>query len=187
MALKLKQRWTAKSFLAFEAESEVKHELIDGEVYAMAGSSLEHSEISANITISIGSQLSNSSCRVLTSDMMVKADDEHYFYPDVSVVCGRPALEAGGRRVLLNPILIVEVTSPSSRHHDRGRKREYYQRIPSVQAILIIDQQRVYVEYYRRCDAGWTRQVFTRLDDVIRLDMLNCTLPLAQIYRSIGF
>lgn len=187
MAANPKRYWTASEFLAFVANSEFKHELIDGEVYDMSGGAGEHSQIAANIIIGLGRLLESTSCRVNTSDMMLKVSDDRYLFPDVSVVCGNPEYEDESRLALLNPILVVEVTSPSSAVDDRGLKRESYLRLPSVQAYLIIDQHRLNVELYERADVGWRLQVFTNPDDVILLKTLNIEAPLAQIYRGIAF
>lgn len=179
--------WTAQEFLAFEAESEFKHELIDGEVYDMSGGTGEHSQIAANLIFSLISQLDTTACRVNTSDMMLKVRDDRYLYPDVSVVCGPPHYEDDSRLALVNPILVVEVTSPSSADADRGAKRESYMRLPSVQACLVIDQHRICAELYERADVGWRMQVITSVDDGIALKALNIEAPLTQIYRGITF
>ncbi len=177
--------WTAAEFLAFEAESEFKHELVNGEVYDMTGGTGEHSQLAANTIVSVGSQLAGSSCRVNTSDMMLKAAEGQYVYPDMSVVCGQPRYEDDSRLALLNPVLVVEVTSISSATYDRGLKREFYQRMPSLRAYLIIDQHRVYAELYLRADIGWHYQDFDSLDALIPLDFIDCELPLAQVYAGI--
>lgn len=187
MAANPKHYWTASEFLAFVANSDFKHELIDGEVYDMSGGTGEHSQIAANIIFSLLSQLESTNCRVHTSDMMLKVSGDRYLFPDVSVVCGEPEYENESRLALLNPILVVEVTSPSSAVDDRGLKRESYLRLPSVQAYLIVDQHRINVELYERADPAWRLQVFTSLDDVISIEALNIKLPLAQIYRGISF
>lgn len=179
--------WTAEEFLAFEAESEFKHELIDGEVYDMSGGTGEHSQIAANIIRTLGNLLETSSCRVNTSDMMLKVRDDRYLYPDASVVCGQPEYEDDSRLALVNPILVVEVTSPSSAEADRGAKRESYMQMPSVQAYLVIDQHRIYAELYERAAVGWRMQVFASVDDVITLENLNVQLPLALIFRGVTF
>ena len=179
-----KHYWTAGEFLAFVANSEFKHELIDGEVYDKSGGTGEHSLIAANIIRSLGNLLEAPSCRVLTSDMMLKVSDDRYLLPDVSVVCGNPEYEDESRIALLNPTLVVEVTSPSSAVDDRGLKRESYLRLPSVQGYLIVDQHRLNVELYERADVGWRLQVFNSMDDVITLEALNIKLPLAQVYRG---
>ncbi len=187
MAANPRHYWTAGEFLAFEASSEFKHELVDGEVYDMSGGAGERSRIAANVIISVGRQLDNSSCMVNTSDMMLKVSDRRYVYPDVSVTCGQPLYEDDSRLALLNPILVVEVTSPTTMTYDRGLKREFYQQMPSVQAYLIIDQHRVLAELYTGADVGWLMQDFESIDDVIPLEIVDCKLPLAKIYRGVVF
>ena len=186
MAANPKHYWTASEFLAFVANSDFKHELVDGEVYDMSGGTGEHSQIAANIIFSLMSQLEATTCRVNTSDMMLKVSDDRYLFPDLSVVCDEPEYEDESRLALLNPILVVEVTSPSAAVDDRGLKRESYLRLPSVQAYLIVDQHRINLELYERADVVWRLQVFTNLDDVISLEALNIELSLAQVYRGIS-
>ena len=177
--------WTAEEFLAFEAASEFKHELVNGEVYDMTGGTGEHSQIAANIIGELYRRLASSNCSAHTSDMMLKADAGEYVYPDVSVVCGQPFYEDESRLVLLNPVLVVEVTSPTSATYDRGLKREHYQRIPSLRAYIIIEQDRAHAELYLRADIGWDYQVFDSLDAVIPLSFINCELPLSHVYGGI--
>lgn len=177
--------WTAEEFLAFEAASKSKHELVNGEVYDMTGGTGEHSQIAANVIGEFYSRLSSSSCSAYTSDMMLKADAGQYIYPDVSVVCGQPFYEDESRLALLNPVLVVEVTSPTSASYDRGLKREHYQRIPSLRAYIIIDQDRAHAELHLRADIGWDYQVFDGLDAVIPLSFIGCELPLSQVYGGI--
>ena len=179
--------WTAEEFLAFEANNEFKHELVDGEIYDMTGGTGEHSQIAANVIISLGGQIHRSSCITHTSDMMLKATEGYYVYPDMSVVCGQPLYEDRSRLALLNPILVVEVSSPTSSAYDRGWKRELYQQMSSTQVYLIIDQHRIFVELYTRNDGGWVMTTYCSLDDVIPLPVLGCKLPLEQVYRGITF
>ena len=187
MAGNPRHNWTASEFLAFVANSDFKHELIDGEVYDMSGGTGEHNQTAANIIFRLMSQLEPTTCRVNTSDMMLKVSDDRYLFPNVSAVCGNPEYEDESRIALLNPILVVEVTSPSSAVDDRGLKRESYLRLPSVHANLIIDQHRINVELYKRADVGWRLQVFTSQDDVISIEALNVEMPMSQIYCGISF
>ncbi len=188
MALtKLKPRLSVQEYLAWEAENEIKHEYIDGEVFAMSGGTGKHSSIMINITVAIGQQLGDSVCSLHSSEMKVKINDWRYVYPDLSAVCGKSSYEDESEISLLNPILVVEVTSPSSIESDRIAKRDLYREVPSIQGYLIIDQHRVCAEHYTRADLGWLLKVYTDPADVIPLAMLNCELPLADIYRGISF
>ena len=187
MVTNIKPRLSVQEYLVWEAENDIKHEFIDGEVYAMSGGTGKHSRVAANAISVIHGQLQNSICFVYTSDMRVKINDSRYVYPDLSAVCGKEQFEDESETTLLNPILVVEVTSPSSIEYDRVAKRDFYREVPSIQAYLIIDQHRVCAELYTRADVGWLLQVYTDPEDVIPLQMLNCELSLAEVYRGITF
>lgn len=178
--------FTVEEYLAFEAESEFKHEFIDGIIYDMTGGTFYHSRIKVNITVELYNQLRDSDYAVCNSDMSVRVGGSRYVYPDVSVVRGQPLLEDGDT-TLLNPALAVEVTSPASLDYDRVEKRAFYSAIASLQAYLVIDQQRVHVELYTRRGDGWHLQTFDSLGDIARLQDLGCELPLAAVYRAISF
>ena len=108
-------------------------------------------------------------------------------YPDLTLVRGASRFADPAEYNLMNPFFVVEVTSPSSEDRDRLDKMDYYYDVPSIEAYLIVDQHRVFAELHTRENSGWQRQAFTELDDVISLAMLNCELPLAEIYRGIKF
>ena len=186
MVANYRPHWTVAEYLAYEEASEFKHEYIDGEIYAMTGGTGNHSEIKMNTAIAIGRQLDDSNCSLRDSDMRVRVSPSRYVYPDMSAVCGKASYDDNSTP-LLNPILVVEVTSPSSMDYDRLAKRHYYQAVPSIQGILIIDQHRVFAELHTRKPDGWLWQQFSDLDAVIPLEMLDCTLPLTQVYRRILF
>lgn len=178
--------WTIEEYLVYEAESKIKHEYIDGEIHAMTGGTGNHSEIKMNTAVAIGRQLDHSNCSLRNSDMRLKVSESRYVYPDLSAVCGKAAYDDNST-TLLNPILVVEVTSPSSMDYDRLAKRDYYHAAPSIQGYLIIDQHRIFAELYTRASTGWLLRQFSDLDDEIPLEMLSCALPLAQVYRGILF
>ena len=186
MLAKSKPNWTVEEYLVYEADSETRHEYIDGEIYAMTGGTGNHSEIKMNTAIAIGRQLDDSNCSLRNSDMRVKISESRYVYPDLSAVCGKADYDDNDT-TLLNPILVVEVTSPSSGDYDRLAKRDYYYAVPSIQGYLIMDQYRVFAELYTRTSFGWFLRQFSDWDDVIPLEMLSCDLPLAQVYRGILF
>ena len=185
MEAQIKHRLTVAEYLAFEAQSEIKHEYIDGVLYDMTGGTDKHSRIAANVIIALGIQLGSSDCRVYTSDMRVKVEAGRYVYPDLSVGCGRARHEDDGETSLLNPVAVVEVTSPTSMTRDHGLKRDLYQRMPSIQAYLIIDQREVRVDLHRRGEREWSLSTYRSLDAAVSLETLGCELPLAQIYRDI--
>ena len=118
--------------------------------------------------------------------MRIKIREGIYTYPDVSAVCGEGEYE-DSRTTLLNPILAVEVLSPSTANYDRSTKLRYYQSLRSLRGYLIVDQYDVQIDAYTRISDRWLHQTYRSTYDVIPLDMLGCDLPLAEIYRGIEF
>ncbi len=187
MAIQTQRLMTVAEYLEWEAGEEIKHEYIDGEILDMTGGTRTHSRIIINLTLAIGRQLDDSNCVLHSSEMRIKVRDTRYVYPDLSAVCGQEILEDERELTLLNPAFIVEVTSPSSTTYDRVDKRDFYFDVPSIQAYLIVDQDRLRADLYTRAQEGWFVRVFNQLDDVIPLAALNCEVSLAQVYRSIEF
>ncbi len=187
MAIEIPVRLTVEEYLAWEETNFEKHEYIDGEVRCMAGAKGPHNRIMTNTNTAIGRQLDDSDCFLLSSEMRVKAAETRYVYPDLSAVCGEEEYARENEMELVNPVLVIEVTSPSTIDIDRGEKMDFYLEVPSIQSYLIIDQHRVCAELSIRAGAGWRTKSFEKLDDVVPLDVLNCKLPLAQVYRGINF
>ena len=185
MAIHTPERLTVEEYLAWEENNFEKHEYIDGEVRCMAGANHRHNRIMMNSAIAIGRQLDDSPCSMLSSDMRVKVGAARYVYPDLSVICDEVMFERDNEMELLNPVLVVEVTSPSSIEYDRGDKRDFYFDVPSVQSYLVIDQHRLCVELSARGDVSWITESFTSLDDVVPLDAIDCALPLSMVYRQV--
>lgn len=178
--------FTVDEYHAFEADSEFKHEFIDGVIYDLTGGTFHHSGIKVNMTVAFGVQLRNRNYAVCNSDMSVRVGASRYVYPDLSVVRGQPQLEDDDT-TLLNPILTVEVLSPTTEDYDRSTKLMYYQALPSLRCCLIVEQFDMQVDAYFRANDGWRHQRYDSSDDIILLPMLDCQLPLAEIYRGISF
>ena len=187
MAINISPRMSVAEYLAWEAGNELKHEYIDGEIYDMSGGTRNHSRIMINATIAIGRQLDDTSCRLHSSEMRVKISESRYVYPDLSAICGTESMEDDSELTLLNPVLVVEVTSPSSMIYDRVDKLDFYFDVPSIEAYLIVDQNRIRADLCSRAEEGWLVRVFNSPEDVIPLTTLNCDLPLAQVYQGIIF
>jgi len=183
MAIEI-QELTVEQYLALEAESEIKHEYIDGEIFPMPGGTLIHDQIIMNLTLTLGAQLIDSDCRLHTSHMRVGLSPTRYVYPDLSAVCGEAETDDGAT-TLLNPVFVVEVTSPTSIKRDRERKVELYGAAPSIQGYLILDQDRAFAAWHTRAESGWRLRQFSDLAAAITLDPLGCTLKLAEIYRGV--
>lgn len=178
-------RMDPDSYLAFDRGSDEKHELWDGEVYAMTGASLAHNRIVMNLSYELTRTLRGSDCEALPSDMRVRIPKRGYVYPDVTIICG-PIETEGESDVLLNPRTIIEVLSPSTAAFDRGKKFAGYRSIPSVQEVLFVSQDARQVEHYtRQQDGSWTLREYCD-DDAVPLASLPSPLPLSQIYHGVA-
>lgn len=173
-----------EEYLTFERKAEFKSEYIDGVVYAFAGGSKLHNLIVANVIIAVGSHLKGRPCRVYPSDLKVRVPSStRFFYPDVSVVCGDDEFADDEQDVLLNPTLIVEVSSESTSAFDRGKKFLSYQQISSLREYLLISQDEIMVEgYARQGNDTWLYTKVTGRDGILNLRSVNCELTLKDVY-----
>ena len=182
--------YTPAEYLALERSSDIKRELWNGELFAMAGASETHNLIVTNVVSELRTQLKGRPCKVYSNDMRVRiAPKKAYTYPDVVVVCGAPQFEDDRRDTLLNPTVIVEVLSPSTEAHDRGLKFESYRTVPSLQEYVLISQTKALIERYIRQEQTrfWMFDDFAGLDAVIELAAIACRLALAEVYDKIEF
>lgn len=179
---------TPEEYLARERLAETKSEYYDGEIFAMAGGTPEHSLIGANILRDLSYQLFGKPCRVYNSDLKVRATESTYTYPDVTVVCGEPVFDDTEPQVLLNPAVIVEVLSETTEAWDRGGNFERYRTRESLQEYLLVAQDRPHVERYaRQPDGEWLFTVVDGLDRALELRSLDCQLELARVYHMVTF
>ncbi len=176
---------TVAEYLAFDETSEIRNEYIDGVIIPMTGGTGNHSAIIAYAIVALANALGEQDCVVRSSDMRVRIDKTKFVYPDISVVCGESIFEDQNETILLNPTVVLEVTSPSSLARDHVDKVAYYSAVPSIQGYLILDQTRVFAEWHRRGQDGWQLRQYASRDDLIPLEPLGCRLALAQIYRGI--
>jgi Uma2 family endonuclease len=189
MSKQQKARFTAAAYLSMERGSSEKHEFAFGDIYAMGGASARHVEIVSNIVRELGNQLRQRPCRVYSTDLRLCVDaDQRYTYPDVVVVCGQPQFLDDQIDTLLNPDLIVEVLSESTRNYDRGDKFQQYRGIPSFREYLLVDQAKVHVERHtKQQDGTWSLWETDSSDDVIQMESIAVTLPVSEIYLKIEF
>jgi Uma2 family endonuclease len=190
---------TAEEYLALERRSDERHEYLDGNVYAMAGETLEHGIICINLTRIISNQVLGKPCQVLSKDMRVRSGPSPeprritkglYSYPDLVVVCGEPEFQDDHRDILLNPRVIIEVLSPTTEAYDRGQKFLRYRTwLGSLIEYLLVSQNQPLIEQFtRRGDSEWgIAQPVSELQDSVNVPSIGCVLPLAEVYDRITF
>jgi len=192
-------RYTEDEYLAIERESDERHEYLDGQIYAMAGESPEHGAICTNLTREISAQLKGTPCQAFSKDMKVRSgplprrrysQKGLYSYPDLVVVCGELRFLDENRDVLINPKVIIEVSSPSTGAFDYGEKfRRYRTFNPSLTDYLIVAQNRPSIEHFSRQENGqWVIAASAvELSESVRIASINCALRLAEVYDRVEF
>lgn len=182
--------FTSDEYLALERASEIRHEYLDGFVYAMAGESPEHSTICFNLAGLLHGQLRDKPCRGFSPNMKVRTDPSGLFaYPDLAVVCGEPLFHDERRDVLVNPTVIFEVLSSSTEAYDRGEKfLRYRTQIAMLQDYVLVSQSRPLLEHFaRQPDSTWPSSAVGDLSGSLYLASIDCHIPLSEVYDRIVF
>lgn len=181
--------FTAEQYLDLERHTEIRHEFLDGTMYAMSGGSRAHSAICFNLAGCLQPQLRGTPCAGFSPDMKVRAGDASlYAYPDLAVVCGESLLHDDHGDVLLNPSVIFEVLSRSTEAYDRGEKFERYKTIETLTDYVLVSQDRPRLEYFsRQSDGTWSRTEMSGLESSLDISSINCHLMLSEVYDRIEF
>ena len=190
MSLQPKTAYSFDDYLGVEREAvDTKHEYVAGHVYAMTGASYHHNLIAANLVRRLGNQLDAGPCTVLSNDMRVRVEAaDASTYPDVVALCDEPAFHDERSDVLTNPILLIEVLSPSTEGYDRGGKFALYRALPSLRQYILVAQDRYSVDVFtRRDDNRWVLTAYSDPDDLIRFDAIACAVPMSEIYARVRF
>jgi Uma2 family endonuclease len=187
MAALREQTWMVEQYLELERTSEIKHEYLDGYVFAMTGASRNHNLIAAAVMGIFYVQLRGRPGNIYTSDQRVKAG-RLYAYPDISVVCGTPEFTGETPDTLANPTLLIKVLSPSTEKSDRGKTFQYYRELDSLQEYVLIAQDSYRIEHYVRQENGpWLFNDAVGADATLELASIGCTLSLADVYEKVIF
>jgi Uma2 family endonuclease len=178
-----RMHYTYAEYLALEEESQIRHEYLDGEIYAMAGGTPDHAALAAAVLKIIGSQLPRGG-RAFTSDLRVRVSSTGLTtYPDGTVVCGGTQRAAEDAIAVTNPLVLVEVTSNSTEEYDRGEKLRHYQSIATVREIVIVSHREPRISVYRRDEHGWTTSE-AGAGEVVPLESVGGGLRVDDVYRE---
>lgn len=182
-------KMTESEYLEFERQSEIHHEFVNGDVFAMAGASWNHSIIVSNLTASLNGQLMESPCIVVATDMRLHVDSaKSYRYPDVLVVCDPPQFRDDRSDIITNPTVLIEVLSPSTALTDYNQKLREYRQIESAHEYLLVSQDTMRIErYIRHDDEEWMYTDVVGIQSAIELPSIHCVLRLEDVYRKVVF
>ncbi len=185
MALPKPDLLSPEAYLEQERSATTKSEYWDGVVVAMSGASRNHNVITMNLLGLLLTQTQGRECRPWGSDTRLSIPAcKRYYYPDMMLTCGDEVWEDRHFDSLLNPTLVVGVLSESTAHYDKSEKWDCYQRIPSLQAYMLVAQDSVHIEVYQRQEVGWLYSVFTQIETALDLTALALSLSLASLYKD---
>jgi Uma2 family endonuclease len=175
--------YTYAEYLALEEESSVRHEYLAGAIYAMAGGSPDHAALAAAVIGILRSQLRHG-CRAFTSDLRVRVPTTGLStYPDAAVVCGKTQRASDDALAVVNPLLLVEVTSPSTEEYDHGEKLRHYKELLSVREVLIVSHRRPQLTLHRREAEAWSELQATS-GQTLQLLSVSACVAVDDVYRE---
>ena len=177
---------TAEEYLALDRAAEFRSEFLHGRMFAMAGGSTRHSLLQRNLLGELYMALRGGVCGPFGSDSRVMVSDDAYVYPDVTVVCGKQQSIDQNSDLLIDPVVIFEVLSPSTEKYDRSVKSRLYRTIDSLQDYILVSQEEIYVEQFTRPPNGvWTVRDYLDLGHELRIDSIGVSIPLRRIYDQV--
>jgi Uma2 family endonuclease len=188
----IETRFTPDEYRAMEETAEERHEYCNGEIITMSGGSEVHSAIACNLLICLGFLLRDTDFRLYNSDLRVWIPEYQCgTYSDLMIINGEPKFNGDRTDEILNPLLIIEVLSPSTEGYDRGEKFRKYRSLASFCEYLLVSQSEPYIEQYHNSNPDskerWEWQVYDRIEQSIFLHSLKIEVPLSEIYRRIKF
>jgi Uma2 family endonuclease len=176
--------YTYEEYLALEEHARVRHEYVRGEIYAMAGGTPEHAALAAATLRIVGNQL-HAGCRTYSADLRVRAEaNDVTSYPDGTVVCGKVERSTKDPLAIVNPVLLIEVTSPSTVTYDRGEKLAQYKSIPALREVLLVSHEEARLAVHRReADGTWSTHVSSR-GETLHLTSVGASLDVGALYDA---
>ena len=184
MSAPVLHNYTYADYLDLEDVSNVKHEFLRGEIYAMAGGTPEHAALGMAVGAALLGQLRGGPCRVFSSDLRVRVlASDLATYPDVTVVCGEMELDPESDVTIVNPRVVVEVLSESTCDYDRGEKLDHYRRIPSLAAVVLVSHREPQIDVWTRDGDTWSLRT-APAGGAAHIAPLGCVLVVDDVYRD---
>ena len=180
--------YTPEQYLEMDRKAEYRSEYVNGELLAMAGASRGHNLIVTNLVREVSGLLRGRPCETYSNDMRVRVSPARYTYPDMVVACDGPEFEDSSQDILLNPVVLMEVLSPTTEKDDRSWKFAHYRHLATLTDYVMLSQYQPLVEHYtRNSDDKWVLTDLRGLSSVLRLPSIGCELSFSVIYERVEF
>lgn len=182
-----KVKMSIEEYLKMENAADEKSEYFKGEVFAMSGAKVPHNTIAGNLFIAIGYKLKGKKCKPYNSDQRIHIPSNTLFtYPDISIICGEIITLNNDDYNVLNPIVIIEVLSKSTKNYDRGEKFKLYRDIATLKEYILVDSESIHIETFRLNENGhWELEEYNSLSDAVIIKAINETIVLSEIYGGV--
>lgn len=183
-----KQKISIEEYLEMENAADERHAYYKGEIFAMSGAKMPHNRISSNLLIALGSTLKGKKCQPYGSDARIHIESNTLFtYPDISIICGEIITLNNDDYNVLNPTVIIEVLSKSTKNYDRGEKFKLYRDITSLKEYMLVDSESIRIEIFRLNENGhWELEEYNSLTDTVIIKAIDKTVVLSDIYEGVS-
>ncbi len=182
-----KQKLSVEEYLEMENAADEKHDYYKGEIFAMSGAKMPHNRISSNLLIVLGLKLKGKKCQPYGSDARIHIESNTLFtYPDISIICGETITLNDDDYNVLNPTVIIEVLSKSTKNYDRGEKFKLYRDIATLKEYILVDSESIDLEIFRINENGhWELEEYNSLTDDVTIKAIDETVSLSEIYDGV--
>lgn len=182
-----KQKFTIEEYLAMEEAATEKHEYYKGEIFAMSGPKMPHNIIFRNLFVGLANKLNGKRCQPFGSDMRVHIEANTLFtYPDISIICGKPETLNNDNWNVVNPAVIIEILSPSTKNYDRGEKFKLYRDIPTLKEYILVDSENIHIEIFRLNQSNhWELEEYSSSEEALHIRTINENISIADIYDGV--
>lgn len=182
-----RQKFSVEEYLAMENAATEKHEYYREEIFAMSGAKMPHNEIAGNLYFALRTKLQGKKCKPYNSDQRIHIEANTLFtYPDISIVCGEPVTLNNDQWNLLNPTVLIEVLSPSTKNYDRGEKFKLYRDITTLKEYILVDSESVHIEVFRLNESNhWELEEYNSIEEQLYIKAINETVSITEIYDGV--
>lgn len=186
IALYGKKQFTIEEYLEYENASEEKHEYYQGEIFAMSGPKVTHNIIAGNLFGEIQQKLKGRTCKPFNSDQRIYIPQNTLFtYPDISIICGDILTKDNDEWNIINPAVLIEVLSPSTRNYDKGEKFGLYRDIASLKEYIIVDSEKVHIEVFRINATGhWELEEYKTINGQLEVRAIGLFISMSDVYEG---
>jgi Uma2 family endonuclease len=183
-----KQKISIEEYLEMENTSIEKHEYYRGEIFAMSGAKMPHNRISSNLMITLGQKLKGKKCQPYGSDARIHIESNTLFtYPDISIICGEVITLNNDDYNVLNPAVIIEILSPSTKNYDRGEKFKLYRDITTLKEYILVDSESIHIEVFRLNETRhWELEEYNTITDHLSIKAIDETVSISEIYEGVN-